>query len=101
MPANNIAQGQLNRIRAAINWTDPGLHDLNISAPYLGKEGIRMAFEGNATDYFPTMIGAVPSPVPYQICTVTVNLLKTQAFGANYQLRFTTNTIMGDMTIIP
>jgi hypothetical protein len=98
-------QGVLNRISAYITFTAPPGNPfgtaLDVAAGSLGKEGIRMAFEGNATDYFPTMTGAVPSPVPYQICTVTVNLLKTQNLGNAYQNAFYTNTLLGMATIHP
>jgi hypothetical protein len=100
-----IDQGVLNRISAYITFSAPPGNPfgtaLDVAAGCLGKEGIRMAFEGNATDYFPTMTGAVPSPVPYQICTLTVNLLKTQTLGLRYQAQFTQNTLLGQATVHP
>lgn len=101
MPNPNINQGVLNRVKASVTWTDQTLQGLNITAPYLGKEGIRLALEGNATDYFGTMTGAVPSPVPYQIATLTINLLKSQAFSNNYKQQFENNTLMGQCTVAP
>jgi hypothetical protein len=67
----------------------------------LGKEGIRLALEGNATDYFPSMTGAVPSPAPYQICTLTLSLLRSQSFSNQYKAQFESTTLMGLATIYP
>jgi hypothetical protein len=100
-----VDQGVLNRISAFVTWQspagDPFGNYLDISPAFLGKEGIRMAFEGTAADYFPTMTGAVPSPTPYQICTMTLNLLKTQSVGLRYQARFQRNVLMGMATVHP
>jgi hypothetical protein len=100
-----VPQGVLNRISAYITWAAPygdnfGT-ELNVNPYNLGKEGIRLSFEGNASDYFPTMTGAVPSPAPYQICTLTINLLKSQSLGSAYQSRFVRNTLMGEATVYP
>jgi hypothetical protein len=101
MPNPNIQQGTLNRVKATVNI--PGISNgaLNVTPSYLGKEGIRLSLEGNATDYFPSMTGAVPSPVPYQICTLTINLLKSQPFAQNYKAQFESNTLLGDITVLP
>lgn len=99
MPNPLIDQGSLNRISASIVWAD--FPQLNVTAAYLGKEGIRLALEGNATDYFGTMTGAVPSPAPYQICTLTLNLLKTQPLGNVYKTQFESNCVLGYCTVYP
>jgi hypothetical protein len=102
MPGNpNVQQGTLNRVKANIQIPNVQNGALNITAPYLGKEGIRLALEGNATDYFPSMTGAVPSPVPYQICTLTINLLKSQPFAQNFKSTFENYTLLGDITVYP
>jgi hypothetical protein len=95
----NIQQGTLNRVKATV--TIPLYPNLTITPSYLGKEGIRLALEGNASDYFPSMTGAVPSPVPYQIATLTVNLLKSQPFAQQYKLQFEDDTLIGDITVNP
>jgi hypothetical protein len=94
-----VDQGTLNRLRASLVWND--FPALNVVSSNLGKDGIRLALEGNATDYFPTMTGAVPSPAPYMICTITVNLLKSQIFSGLYQQQFQISTLLGDCTVFP
>jgi hypothetical protein len=99
LPNPLIDQGQLNRIKASIVWAN--FPALNVTAAYLAKEGIRLALEGNATDYFGTMTGAVPSPAPYQIATLTLNLLKTQPLGNIYKSQFEANCVLGFCTVYP
>jgi hypothetical protein len=99
MPNPLVEQGSLNRVRGSVTWTNfPGLQ---VNSWNLGKEGIRLALEGNATDYFPTMTGAVPSPAPYMICTLTINLLKSQGFSNLYKAQMELSTLMGQATIYP
>jgi hypothetical protein len=94
-----VDQGTLNRIMASVVWTN--FPALNLTSPYLAREGIRLALEGNATDYFGTMTGAVPSPAPYQICTITMALVKSQPLSNQYKLQFESNTILGNCTVRP
>jgi hypothetical protein len=94
-----VPQGTLNRIRAAVQWAaNPAL---NVTVPFLGKEGISLAFEGNATDFIDTMTGAVTSPAPYMPIRLVMNLLKTQALANAYKLQQETSTLLGDGTVIP
>jgi hypothetical protein len=100
MPGNpNIQQGTLNRVKATVNI--PLYPGLNVTPPYLAKEGIRLALEGNASEYFGSMTGAVPSPVPYQIATLTIALLKSQPFAQSYKLQFENSVLIGDVTVYP
>jgi hypothetical protein len=100
MPGNpNIQQGTLNRVKASVSI--PLYPNLNVTPSYLGKEGISLALEGNAADYIGSMTGAVPSPVPYQIATLTVNLLKSQPFAQSYKLQFEDTVLIGDITVYP
>jgi hypothetical protein len=100
MPGNpNIQQGTLNRVKA--NISIPLFPALNVTPSYLGKEGISLTLEGVASDYIGSMTGAVPSPVPYQIATLTVNLLKSQPFAQSYKLQFESTTLIGDITVYP
>jgi hypothetical protein len=94
-----VDQGTLNRIRASVVW--PSFPALNITSPFLAKEGIKLALEGVATDYFGTMTGAVPSPAPYQICTITMALVKSQQLSNLYKTQFEANCLMGPCTIRP
>jgi hypothetical protein len=99
MPNPLVDQGTLNRVVASVIWAS--FPQLNVTPPYLGRDGIRLALEGNATDYFGTMTGAVPSPAPYQIMTVTLNLVKSQPLSDLYKRQFEDTTLIGFGTIRP
>jgi hypothetical protein len=94
-----VPQGTLNRARAAVQWT--GFPGLNVTAPFLGKEGVSLAFEGNATDFVETMTGAVTSPALYQPIRLTINLLKTQLLSNQYEQQRQANSLLGDGLVIP
>jgi hypothetical protein len=94
-----IAQGTLNRLRASVNI--PGFPALNVTAPYLGKAGISLALEGDITTRIPTMTGIVNSGEPYQMVSVTINLLRTQNLSALYKQQIETNSVIGDFNVIP
>jgi hypothetical protein len=100
MPTNPlIAQGTLNRLRGSV--VIPDHSGLNVTAPYLGKEGIGLALEGEATGIIPTMTGIVTSPEPYMIVSVTLNILKTNGLAARYKAQMEDNTVIGNITVIP
>jgi hypothetical protein len=95
----NVPQGVLNRVAALVSFPSGTLFPVT---PYLlGREGIRLTLEGNATDYFPTMTGAVPSPAPFQIATLTIALLKSQPQSDQVKQQFENNTLIGMITIQP
>lgn len=94
-----IAQGTLNRIKGSVQVTaNPAL---NVTAPYLGKDGISLALEGEATTFIQTMTGAVTSGEPYMMVTVTVELLKTQGLAAQYKSQMENNSVIGDIVVQP
>lgn len=93
-----ISQGTINRIRGSV--IVPGLPNLNITAPYLGKMGIRVAFDGNATVMIDTMTGMVTSPEPFLAANVTVHLLRTQNLGLLWRQQMESQTsAIGDITV--
>ena len=94
-----IAQGTLNRLRASVVWASNA--SLNVTAPYLGREGIRLALEGETTTFINTMTGAVTSPEPYQVVNLTINLLKTQGLAAVYKGQMELSALIGDGTVYP
>lgn len=94
-----IRLGTLNRIRGAMLVTDSP--ELNVTASYLGKEGISAAQQGQATLMLPQMTGQVTSPEPYVPVVVTVALLKTQSLSDLYKQRMEKISTIGDITIIP
>ena len=95
-----VPQGVLNRVIASISFPDfPGL---NITASYLGREGISLSFEGAATTPIETMVGVVQSPEPYQRVAFAAHLLKTQALATNFKAQLESSTLLGDgVTIRP
>lgn len=94
-----VAQGTLNRLRASIVIPDNAT--LNVTASYLGKDGIRVALQGDQTLMIPTMTGTVISPEPYQMVEITVPLLRTQALGDAWKVKGETDTTLGDITVRP
>ncbi len=99
MPNPQIPLGTLNRLRASVVWS--ALAQLNVTASFLAPEGIRLSFGGVATQMLPGMTGAVTSPEPYQLVSMTVHLLKSQNLGALYKAQLETNTLLGDCQVIP
>ena len=94
-----IDQGVLNRIKGAVTWTNfPGL---NVTAPFLDKEGINLRKEGEASLQHGTMTGLVQSPEPYMPVSVVIALLKTQQLSASYQSQMEDNVVLGPGTVYP
>lgn len=94
-----VAQGTLNRLRGSVVVTQ--IPQLNVTAPFLGREGISLGLEGNTTTYIDTMTGAVTSPEPYQRATVKVHLLKTQSLSALYKAQMELISTIGDIVVTP
>lgn len=100
MPNNpNVRQGTLNRLKASVTWNE--FPELNVTPSFLGKEMIRLAFEGKVTTFIPTTTGAVTSPEPYQKITLTMHLLKTQFLAPLYKAQIEFSSLLGDGTIYP
>jgi len=93
-----INQGTLNRLRGSVVYASNA--SLNVTAPYLAREAISIAFDGDAGMLIPTLTGGVTSPEPYQMANVTINLLKSQALADVYKTQIQTNTNVGDVSII-
>ncbi len=97
MAAPNQPQGTINRIRGAV--TLPDHPELNVTSSFLGKEGIRLSFDGNSTTYIDTMVAGVTSPEPYMKATITVHLLKTQNLSDLYKKQMESLALIGDATV--
>jgi hypothetical protein len=98
MAANpQIQQGTLNRLRGSV--VIPSYPALQVTAPFLGRAGIAIAFEGETTTMIPTMTGTITSPFPYQMVTVSISLLKTQSLAAAWETQRQTLSTIGDITI--
>jgi hypothetical protein len=94
-----IRQGTLNRLRASVIFTN--FPALNVTSSFLGKRGISLSFQGDATVYIDTMTGAVTSPEPYMRVTMTMHLLKTQAFAQQFKTQLELLTLLGGATVRP
>jgi hypothetical protein len=97
LPNPNIQQGTLNRIRGSLSFVS--YPNLNITAPYLGRNAIRIVFQGAATQNINTMTGTVPSPEPYMVIEMTVDLIKTQAFAQQFMTQIGISSFLGDCTL--
>lgn len=93
-----INQGTLNRLRGSVVFSSNAT--LNVTAPYLAREAISIAFDGDAGMLIPTLTGGVTSPEPYQMANVTINLLKSQALADAFKTQIQTNTNVGDVAIV-
>lgn len=94
-----IQQGTLNRLIGSVQI--PLFPALNVTPPYLGKEGIKLDLEGAATTFIETMTGNVTSGEPYRMVMVSINLLKTQALAAAWQAQELLQSVIGDITVRP
>lgn len=99
MPNPNIPLGTLNRLVASVVW--PSFPALNVTPSFLGKNGIRFARDGNATVFLPQMVGAVTSNEPYQMITLTLTLIKTQALAQAYERQLQTQSTIGNGVVRP
>jgi len=99
MPNQQVQQGTLNRLRGSVIYAE--FAQLNVTASYLDKAAISLAFEGDAGELITTLTGGVTSPAPYQIANVTMHLLRSQSLANAYKVQFETDTTMGSVNIIP
>ncbi len=94
-----VDQGTLNRLKASVVWQN--YPSLNVTAPFLNREAIRLALDGEATQFLPTMTGAVTSGQPYMMITLTINLLKTQSLSGQYKAQLELASAIGNCTVRP
>lgn len=100
MPGNPlIDQGVLLRIKASVVWT--AFPALNVTAPYLDRDGISLRLEGEASAQHGTMTGLVQSPEPYMPVSVVIALLKTQNLSNLYKLQMESYSVIGDGVVWP
>jgi hypothetical protein len=99
MPNPLTEQGILNRILGSVTWANfPGL---NVTAPFLDKDGITLRKEGEASLQHGTMTGIVQSPEPYMPISVVIALLKTQQLSDLYKSQMENNSVLGPGTVYP
>jgi len=100
MPLNpNVPQGVLNRVRGSLQISQN--QDLNVTAPYLGSEGMSFNPTGNAVDYIRTLTGMVRSPAPYMGMEGTIHLLRTQSLSNLWKNTLESDAYLGQLTLRP
>lgn len=99
MPNPLIDQGVLNRIKGSVTWAN--FPALNVTAPFLDKDGITLRLEGEMSLQHGTMTGLVQSPEPYVPVSVVIALLKTQPLSARYQAQMQALAVLGPGTVFP
>lgn len=92
-----ITQGTLNRLVGSIQFVD--FPKLNVTASYLGKEGIGLRRMTDAMEFIDTMTGGVTSPAPYQKFELTIHLLRTQNVASLFEQQLLTNTVIGNLVV--
>lgn len=92
-------QGVLNRVRASVVIPINPL--LNVSASYLGAEGISATPAGKSVTYIRTLTGAVRSPEPYMMLEMSIHLLRTQTLANLYKTAMETECYLGIITVRP
>jgi len=99
MANTNVPQGTTNLTLASV--IVPAYPNLNVTAGYLAKAGIALAFTGDSVIQIPTLTGTTTSPQPYIMGRITVNLLRSNGIAATYQSQFLSNAVIGAVTIKP
>lgn len=99
MPNPLVSQGSLSRIRGSVTWSSNP--SLNVTAPFLSKEAIRLSLQGESTRYLETLTGAVTSPNVMMMIEMQINLLKTQGLSALYKSTMEFNSLIGDGIVRP
>lgn len=94
-----IPAGPLSLLETSI--TLDSFPSLNVTPPYLGKQMVRLAFEGEATRHLPVAVGVVPSPQVYLIATLTIDLVKSLPLASQYKAQMESASFLGDVVVRP
>jgi hypothetical protein len=92
-----VDQGVLNRVRASLLFSN--FSQLNITAPFLGKQAITLSLQGKTTTTMPTLTGTAQSPEPYMLITATAALLRSQNLAAAFKAQMETLSLLGPCTV--
>ncbi len=91
-------QGTLNRLRGSVVLND--FPELTVHSYNLAKEAISIGFEGDTSQLIGTLTGAVTSPEPYMLGTVTMHLVRSQALADAYKTQIEVATTLGSVNIV-
>lgn len=92
-----ILQGTLNRVRCSIALAS--LPALNITSSYMTERFADLDLPGEFSALIPTGTGAVTSPEPYIIGTISVGLLRTQSLAAAWLAQAQILADIGNVTV--
>lgn len=92
-----IAQGTLNRVRASLVVAE--FPNLTVASSYMGDGFVTVTLPGEFSQLLPTATGAVTSPEPYVLATVTVDLLRTQSLSTSWLTQAQTQSDIGDIQV--
>ena len=91
-----VALGVLNRMKGSV--VIPAFPQLNITAPFLTREAVRLAIEGDLAQMLPQLAGMVISQEVYLTATLLIGLVKTTPLVALYKAQMESNSTLGDVT---
>lgn len=94
-----IDQGVLNRLKGSMYWS--AFPQLNVTAPFLDRDGINLRLEGEMSMQHGTMTGLVQSPEPYVPVSLVMAMLKPQALSDAYKTQWENNVVLGQGTVWP
>jgi len=89
----NIPVGNLNRLLASLIF--PNFPLLTITQSYLTKEGIQLAFRGDATTQLDVMASVVTAQEPYLGVTLTAHVLRSQGFSQIWRTQLELSSLLG------
>ena len=95
----NLFPSNLNRIRGSI--LVPNNAALNITAAFLGKEGIVIAPQSPVVTQMQGLATIVNSEEPYQLVQVTAMVMKSLALSAAYINQIQQSPTVGTITVTP
>jgi hypothetical protein len=95
-PNNLVRLGSLSRLIGSLTFGN--LPQLNVTAPFLGREGIRHNLNGDITQFLPQMVSQVQSQEVYIPITLTVPIVKTTAVANLFKRQWESDSNLGDCT---
>ncbi len=93
----NVSLGALNRLLSSATFAT--FPQLNVTASFLARPGIRLSFTGAATILIDAMTGVVTSPEPYVQFLLELHMLKSQGFADTWKRQIENNTVLGALTV--
>lgn len=93
-----LIPGTLNRVRGQLIVA--GNAALNITASYLGKEGISISADTELATTIPLLVSTTNSMEPYQMVTVTAHIVKSMGLCTNYLNQIRNSSVLGTVTVV-